>query len=403
MHFPYRLLMQDFTLNKRKRLCLPTAHRQSALYPSNSFLGKMARCLRTVLNKTLLLAYLVCGSGIACAETPPPIADSAPVSCTPILGDRINRQLMGENLCALTFDDGPGPWTEHLLDQLDEFGIPATFFILGRNAEHYPDTIKRALAEGHQVESHSYSHPNLKKASSKRRLNELTKTNEILRSLGGDPMYLRPPYGEKDKGLIEMAASMGLRVITWSRDSEDWKKLPADYAMLPDNRGNFTPRGQLRGIFLFHDIHKTTVNDLPRIVKQLRDGGCQRFVTVHDYLNMFFCDPQPPLLMTRRKPVTPPQDDAPFWTMSDFSQGWEDFGEQERPLYIKPAVTAWSGLIMDKGVVLEKPAALERVWNDVASAAPHTIFKTGSEAPLSETAPPFICLPVLPQTTEESP
>ncbi len=217
----------------------------------------------------------------------------------PYQGALIDDQKMSENLCALTFDDGPGPFTGELLDMLDAYGIRATFFMLGRNASRFPDTVKRALAEGHEVENHSFSHPNMKTLGAARRYEEMSKTNEILRSLGAEPTFLRPPYGSKDSALTTQAAELGLRIITWSRDSLDWKRLPDDYSQLPDCSGRIAPKGHLRGIFLFHDIHKRTVEDLPRIVAQLKAGGCQRFVTVREYAEEFYQDYEPPVLMTR--------------------------------------------------------------------------------------------------------
>ncbi len=217
----------------------------------------------------------------------------------PYQGALIDNQKMSENLCALTFDDGPGPFTGELLDMLDSYGIRATFFMLGKNASRFPDIVQRALAEGHEVENHSFSHPNMKTLRPERRIEEMGKTNEILRSLGADPTYLRPPYGSKDSALTTQAAGLGLRIITWSRDSLDWKRLPDDYSQLPDCSGRIAPKGHLRGIFLFHDIHKRTVEDLPRIVAQLKAGGCQRFVTVREYAEDFYQDYEPPVLMTR--------------------------------------------------------------------------------------------------------
>lgn len=219
---------------------------------------------------------------------------------SPYTGAQITSQRMGENLCAITFDDGPSVYTPHLLDMLDAYEITATFFMLGKNAQHYPDIVRRVAEEGHEVASHSFSHPNFKHISLQRRIEELSRTNDILRSLGAEPVLFRPPYGAKDGKVVEIARQLGLRVVTWSYDTLDWKHLPEDYTKLVNASGKVATPGHLRGIFLFHDIHKTTVDDLPRIVAQLRAGGCQRFVSVSDYMNETFLDPEPPLLMTPR-------------------------------------------------------------------------------------------------------
>lgn len=282
-------------------------------------------------------------------------------------GSRIDTQPMGENLCCITFDDGPGPYTPQLLDKLDEYGIPATFFMLGKNAQRYPDVVQRAAAEGHEIGSHSYSHPNLKRLGQKARYDELAKTSEIFRSLGIEPRFLRPPYGAKDDALIKLAAELGLSVITWSRDSEDWKRLPSDYAKLPDSFGHIAPTGHLRGIFLFHDIHKRTVDDLPRIVEQLRAGGCQRFVTVSDYFDGFYSDPEPPLLMTRRPvsrtldivrdtlpmgvPIAPPAPVPAALPMDGGTSGAAVPGHVS-PSPAMQTVTAWSGLAINDAKIL---------------------------------------------------
>lgn len=224
-------------------------------------------------------------------------------------GAVIMRQPMRENLCAITFDDGPSVNTPQLLDMLAEYGIPATFFLLGSQAERHPDTVRRILAEGHEVGNHSYSHPNLRLASPERKAEEIRRTDAVLRSLGAAPVFLRPPYGAFDAYTEKVAGELGLSILLWSLDSRDWQRLPANYATLRSTLGTVYQPGTLRGIFLFHDTHKRTVDDLPRIIRDLRAGGCQRFVTVSDYLEGLL-DPEPGMLMTRRTPRPLPPADA---------------------------------------------------------------------------------------------
>ena len=249
----------------------------------------MSRFVKQCMCGLLALGLLAAGSGQAQAEP------------TPVYGGTsISNQPMGENLCAITFDDGPSIFTPHLLDMLDYYGISATFFQLGKNAAYYPDIVKRVLAEGHEVGSHSYSHPNMRKLSYQAKEEQLAKTDQILRSLGDEPVTMRPPYGNSDVALQELCDKFGYRIIIWSLDSLDWKRLPADYSQLRNEEGYPWPKGKLHGIFLFHDIHKRTVDDLPRIVSQLKEGGCQRFVTVSEYMHSeLFMDPEPGELMTR--------------------------------------------------------------------------------------------------------
>lgn len=221
-------------------------------------------------------------------------------------GNSIMDQSMPENLCALTFDDGPSPNTPFLLDQLKAHDIKATFFLLGSQAVHYPNIVRAIQQNGHEIGNHSWSHANLRLLSSDRQKEEILKTDELLRSYGITPLYLRPPYGSFDDRTISIAGDLGISLILWSLDSHDWKHLPANYAKLLSTRGTIYEDGNLRGIFLFHDIHKSTVDDLPRIIENLRAGGCQKFVTVSEYLHANM-DPEPALAMTRRHspPVQP--------------------------------------------------------------------------------------------------
>lgn len=232
------------------------------------------------------------------------LPDAAPAAV--IDGSRIMDQHMSENLCALTFDDGPSRHTGHLLDMLRDYGIPATFFLLGSQVERNPAMVRRIVEEGHEIGNHSWSHPNLRTLTPELQEEEIRATDIVLRALGGSPPYFRPPYGAFDAHTLEIARNLGLDVILWSLDSNDWKRLPEDYARLRSTRGTQYDTGELRGIFLFHDTHKGTVDDLPRIIANLLAGGCRRFVTVSEYLAGAL-DPEPGLLMTRHPPIPLPE------------------------------------------------------------------------------------------------
>lgn len=219
-------------------------------------------------------------------------------------GNVIMDKSMNENLCALTFDDGPSQNTATLLDMLAHYNIPATFFLLGQQVRHHPDLLERMLAEGHEVGNHSWSHPNLRKLSTDAQYSQILETDKLLRSHGAVPLFIRPPYGSFDERTVNIANELGLSILLWSLDSKDWKRLPDDYGKLVSTRGTVYEDGQLHGIFLFHDTHKTTVDDLPRIISNLQTGGCDRFVTVSEYLREL-ADPEAGLLMTRHTPKRP--------------------------------------------------------------------------------------------------
>lgn len=221
-------------------------------------------------------------------------------------GNVIMEQSMTENLCALTFDDGPSAYTPELLDMLASYQIPATFFLLGQQALHHPEVVERMIKDGHEIGNHSWSHPNLRKLSQADQARQIGETDRLLRSHGATPLFIRPPYGAFDEATVQVANELGLSIMLWSLDSKDWKRLPDDYSKLISTRGTIYETGDLHGVFLFHDTHKSTVDDLPKIISQLKLGGCDRFVTVSEYL-LGIQDPEAGLLMTRHVPSRLPE------------------------------------------------------------------------------------------------
>lgn len=189
------------------------------------------------------------------------------------------------NICAITFDDGPTAFTGQLLDSLRDEGVHATFFVLGQRIRQRRAVVRRMAEEGHEVANHSYSHPNMRKISQAARRFELEQSNNALQELGIVPRYFRPPYGKYDAALTDMAASMGMSVVMWTTDSRDWRRRPVDYRNLPTFTGRRMRPDEMRGVFLFHDTQLATVQDVKRIVRDLRGEGCRRFVTVSEFFN----------------------------------------------------------------------------------------------------------------------
>lgn len=180
--------------------------------------------------------------------------------------------------CAITFDDGPGQHTATLLDLLASRRIKATFFVLGQHARRYPDMIRRMVADGHEVENHSWDHPDMRKLDEAAREKEIADTVAELRRLGAEPKFFRPPYGAYDPALVAQARRDGLEVVLWSRDSEDWR-----YHTVSALEANILPAGQrAHGVFLFHDIHDTTIAAMGGVLDDLGGRGC-RFVTIAQY------------------------------------------------------------------------------------------------------------------------
>lgn len=170
---------------------------------------------------------------------------------------------------ALTFDDGPGPDTARLLDILHEADARATFFVVGRNAEARPRLLQRMVAEGHEVGSHSWSHPDLRRLSEAERATELDRTADAIERAGAPrPSLMRPPYGALDDPVRHALATRGEAAILWNVDTEDWKHRDAAEVTRRAIAGATTG-----SIILLHDIHPTTVDAVPELVRQLRAQG----------------------------------------------------------------------------------------------------------------------------------
>ncbi len=131
---------------------------------------------------------------------------------------------------ALTFDDGPNPaFTPRLLDALGSHDVRATFFMLGSHAEAEPELVRRIVAAGHGIGNHSWSHPNLAVASSRRVQDELVRTKETLEQIAGLPVrFFRPPFGARRPAVMRAARRLGLVPVLWNAMTSDWKEPSAD-------------------------------------------------------------------------------------------------------------------------------------------------------------------------------
>ena len=188
-----------------------------------------------------------------------------------------------EKTVVLTFDDGPHyRHTDTILDTLKEHNAHAYFFAVGKNFGSHghngdltlkknAQKLERALAEGHKLGNHSFSHRVLTKLESDEQKQEVNYTNTLLTLVSGKSnTVFRPPYGSKDAELQTLTTNLGMRSIMWNIDSEDW----AD--PLPESiveRVMTRLKKNKRGIVLFHDIHKQTVKALPNLLTQLAKEG----------------------------------------------------------------------------------------------------------------------------------
>lgn len=184
---------------------------------------------------------------------------------------------------ALTFDDGPHEhYTEEILDILAKYDIKATFFVIGTNADTYPELIRKELEAGHEVENHTLSHVYLKKATDVEIKEEMIESQSIIASITDyKTKFLRPPGGLYDGRLTSIANELGYKIVLWSLDTCDWAHpTPENIAanVLEDVRGG--------DIILMHDYiggNSPTPMALEIMLPKLIERGFE-FVTVSELL-----------------------------------------------------------------------------------------------------------------------
>ncbi|MFI6505298.1 polysaccharide deacetylase family protein [Nonomuraea typhae] len=206
-----------------------------------------------VVGRGVLMALVVSGALLPAV----PAQAAAKVDCAKV------------RCLALTFDDGPGQPTPHLLTTLRKAKVKATFFVTGKRVEERPAVLRKAVADGHAIGNHTYGHPSLTALSDDEISAEIQSTQEIVRRVAGfRPVMFRPPYGDTDDRVLGLAAREGLAQIMWTGTTLDWqsrdpKKITS--AVLRLARRN--------GVILMHDVVPATAKAMPEIVKELRKRG----------------------------------------------------------------------------------------------------------------------------------
>ena len=159
--------------------------------------------------------------------------EPAPAAMSVQPAEPVPHDQAGAPLVYLTFDDGPHPmWTPRVLDVLDVYNAPATFFVLGQSVTRYPEIVERMVVEGHEAENHTYDHVWLDKAPRDLFISQVTAADDALHAAAGgrvDPIAcLRPPYAAMNEHTRDLAAELGKSVVLWSVDTQDWRRPGAD-------------------------------------------------------------------------------------------------------------------------------------------------------------------------------
>jgi peptidoglycan-N-acetylglucosamine deacetylase len=190
------------------------------------------------------------------------------------LGPTLWRGRTDTKSVCLTFDDGPSPDTEGVLDVLNHHGLRATFFMIGRHVERYPETARRVVEDGHEIGNHSYSHPIYLFRSARRTRLELQRAQQVIAKLTGvRPRLARPPCGVRSPAYFREARDLDLQTVQWTLAGFDWKRRPPSQIAL-----DVIQQAEAGSIILLHDgdsenrsDRSATVAALPLIIEGLKE------------------------------------------------------------------------------------------------------------------------------------
>lgn len=185
----------------------------------------------------------------------------------------------GQKVIALTFDDGPGPYTDLLLDALLERNARATFFLFGQKVtDETAPLLLRMRDEGHCIGSHTYSHARLTELSNGDISIELERADNVIRAVtGSSPALVRPPFGSYDDRVVNACARP---VILWSLDTRDWQlHEPASVCH------NILASVKDGDVVLLHELEKSSLDGVIAAIDVLMDEGYS-FVTVPELFGM---------------------------------------------------------------------------------------------------------------------
>lgn len=190
-----------------------------------------------------------------------------------------------EKKVALTFDDGPEDlYTPKILEILKDKNVKATFFVVGKQVEEFPEMLKKIHNEGHSIGNHTWGHNNIKQLTDDQIIQNVQQTTAAIEHvIGEETILFRPPYGAFQDQQADVLYNQGYTSVMWSVDTNDWSGATAN-EVLTRTHQNISPGG----IVLQHNFKVPgrldgTVKALPKMIDQLREKGYE-FVTVDELI-----------------------------------------------------------------------------------------------------------------------
>jgi peptidoglycan/xylan/chitin deacetylase (PgdA/CDA1 family) len=221
---------------------------------------------------------------VAAAEPPATAPASEPSSVPPPnLSPALSAGGVGtwpaKGQVALTFDDGPGDATPAVLDILEHYQVPATFFVVGRSIGHHRDLLARMHADGDTVENHTWDHPHLPALSPSRIRAELARTSAAITvAIGAAPVCFRPPYLDTNGAVVSAAAAVNLHQVLANVNPADYER--PDPAVITERiLSAANGRPLVVGLHDGGTDRTRTVAALPAVIEGLAAAG-YRFVNL---------------------------------------------------------------------------------------------------------------------------
>lgn len=229
----------------------------------------------------ILLSYdELSGAGLLAMEKPVPTQVAQQGSAQPLPVGPGQRTIdPSRPMVALTFDDGPSETTPKILSLLDQYGGRATFFVVGNRLANYNDILVQIAEQGSEIGCHTWSHKKLTELKDSDIEWQITKTTtSIMERTGQQVVLMRPPYGSHNANVRAVSRKLGLSVIFWSLDTEDWRtrSASATYDVIMKNVKSGS-------IILCHDLHEATGEAMELVIPALVEQGYQ-LVTVSELL-----------------------------------------------------------------------------------------------------------------------
>jgi peptidoglycan/xylan/chitin deacetylase (PgdA/CDA1 family) len=197
----------------------------------------------------------------------------------------VEQELAGDaryNEIALSFDDGPNEeYTPQVLAKLDEYGVIASFFLIGEQVKAHPELVKKIHDQGHIIGNHSYAHHNNFAISSLKSMTDEIALcqQEIAQKIGQKPQYFRPPFGVTNPRIAKAIKQSGLTPVAWNlRTYDDSKSTQRVIKKLKKNLSG-------GDIILLHDKHEGIVEILDFLIPYALESGL-KIVPMDKLLNL---------------------------------------------------------------------------------------------------------------------